>query len=62
MYKFKVFCDSGANCQSKYEVEVTTDELGITESEWDALSEHEQEEVMKEVAFERLDWGYCKVE
>ncbi|MFP1808916.1 DUF7167 family protein [Lonsdalea quercina] len=62
MYKFKVFCDSGANHQSKYEVEVTTDELGITEAEWDALSEHEQDEVMKEIAYERLDWGYYKVE
>ena len=61
MYKFKVWLDSGANSVSQYSVEVTTDDLGVTDSEWDALSEEEKEETMKEIAFERCDWGFTKI-
>lgn len=58
MYKFKVWLNSGANIHSEYSVEVTTEELGLTESEWDELSEDEKEETMKEIAFERAEWGF----
>lgn len=58
MKKFKVWLDSGANCQSQYSVEVTTEELGMTDEEWDSLTEEEKDETMKEIAFERAEWGF----
>ncbi|HCJ9395012.1 TPA: hypothetical protein NV922_001318 [Escherichia coli] len=62
MYKFKVWLDSGANAFSQYEVEVTTDDLGLSDEEWDQLSEEEKEETMKEIAFERAEWGFSLIE
>lgn len=61
MYTFKVWLDSGANCQSEYSVEVTTEDLGMTDAEWDALSEEGRDEIMKEIAFERSEWGFERV-
>jgi len=61
-YLFTVYCDSGANIASRYETKVNTEDLGYTDSEWDALNEEKKDEEMKEVAFECLDWGYYKVE
>jgi hypothetical protein len=57
----KYWCDSGANIHSKYEGEITVDEQGFTDEEWQALSEDEKEEIMKESAFERLDWGWKEI-
>ncbi|EMF5696135.1 hypothetical protein V3954_004605 [Enterobacter roggenkampii] len=59
--KFKVFLDSGANIHSKYETEVDLDDFGIESDEWDEMSENEQQEVMREVAFERADWGWEEI-
>lgn len=61
--KFKVWLDSGANQHSKYEQEVDIEEdLNITSDEWDAFSETEKDEVMRDVAWERMDWGYVEIE
>lgn len=62
MYKFKVWLDSGANSVSQYSVDVTTDDLGLSDEEWDGLSEEEKEETMKEIAFERAEWGFKVIE
>lgn len=59
--KFKVYLDSGANCQSRYEVEVDLDDFGLSSEEWDAMSEEEQQETMREVAWERMEWGYNEI-
>jgi len=62
MYKFNVWLDSGANAFSQYSLEVTTDDLGLSDEEWDQLSEQEKEETMKEIAFERAEWGFSLIE
>ncbi|ELH4305366.1 hypothetical protein Q9865_004035 [Salmonella enterica] len=61
--KFKVWLDSGANQCSSYEQEIDIEEdLNITSDEWDALSEEEKDEVMKEVAWDRMEWGFAEIE
>lgn len=59
--KFKVWLDSGANQHSMRLVTTSLDELAITADEWNNLSDEEQEEIMKEVAFEQAEWGYEEV-
>jgi hypothetical protein len=59
-YNIYYWCDSGANCESCREDTISTDELGITEKEWDDMSEDEQTNMMREVALDRLDWGFRK--
>lgn len=59
--KFKVFLDSGANIHSKYETEVDLDDFGLSSEEWDEMSDPEKDEVMKDVAWERMDWGYEEI-
>lgn len=61
MKKFKVWLDSGANAFSQYSVEVTAEELGLSDEEWGALSEDKKESVMKEIAFERSEWGFEEI-
>lgn len=56
------FLNSGANIHSTYKTFCTWDELGITEEEWDAMPEDEQEELAKEIAFGQSDWGFYKDE
>jgi hypothetical protein len=57
--KFKFWCDSGANAHSCREDEC---EIEMTEEEFAAMSDEEKEEMMREYAFERLDWGWERVE
>jgi len=58
-YKYRVYLDSGANIQSCYEQTIDTEEdLGISDEEWDAMSEKSKDEIMKDVAWERMEWGY----
>lgn len=59
--KFKVFLDSGANIHSMYEREIDLDELGI-EEDWDEMSEEEKNEVMQEIAWENMEWGFYEIE
>ena len=60
--KIKYWCDSGANAFSCREGTVTMEELGLTEAEWDAMNEYQRDEVMREIACERLDWGYAPID
>lgn len=52
--------NSGANIHPSRKDSITWDDLGLTEAEWDALSDDEQEEIGRELALERADWGYTK--
>lgn len=56
------FLNSGANHQSKYSGFATWNDIGTTETEWDALTEKERDEIASELAFERSEWGYYKDE
>ncbi|NUU68165.1 hypothetical protein HQN64_18945 [Enterobacteriaceae bacterium BIT-l23] len=59
--KFKVWLDSGANIESRYEDEVDLDFLGVSSEEWENMNERERDELMKDVAWERMDWGYKEI-
>ena len=45
--KFKVSLNSGANHASARVTELTLEDIGIDEHEWDGMSEEEKDEVMK---------------
>lgn len=59
--KFKVWLDSGANIHSRRETTISLDDIGISDEEWNDMEESDRDEVMRDVAFERLDWGYCEI-
>ena len=56
--KLRIWIDSGANFQSMKEQVVDLDDLGLCLEEWADMTHEEQEEVVKEVAFETLEWGW----
>lgn len=60
--KFKVWLDSGANIHSCYDQEITLQEIGVSEEDWQGMTEDEQEEVMRDIAWSRMDWGYREIE
>lgn len=60
--KIRYWLDSGANSLSTFKDEVSLEDLGLTEPEWDALSEEEKEELIRPLAFDRSDWGFRLVE
>ena len=57
--KIKVWLDSGANHQSCREVEFDLEEMfGMTLEQLQSLHEDKVDEMMREIAFERADWGW----
>ena len=56
------WCDSGANIHSCNKGSVTTEEIGISDQEWDDMTEEDKDELMRDFAFDRLDWGYREKE
>ncbi|CAH3351425.1 hypothetical protein AI2602V1_3522 [Citrobacter freundii] len=60
--RFKVYLDSGANIHSKYEQVVELDDIGLTDEEWNEMTEKQRDEVMKEVVWGRMEWGYDEIE
>ncbi len=60
--KFKVWLDSGANAHSCYEQEIDIEDCGITGVEWDEMTEQEKDDFMKEIAWDRMDWGWAELE
>jgi hypothetical protein len=52
------WCDSGANIHSCVRGSITLDELNLTEEQWLEMSDDDRDEIMKEIALSRLDWGY----
>lgn len=61
MAKLRVWLDSGANIESCNERFFEFEDIGMTEREWDELSEGMREDIARELAFEDSDWGFCKV-
>lgn len=59
--KFEFWCDSGANIHSCLRGNFTIDELGISEQEWDMMEEDERDNIVKDIALARLDWGYREI-
>jgi predicted Fe-S protein YdhL (DUF1289 family) len=59
---FRVWLDSGANVHSCYRQIISLDELGIEDEEWDSMSEEEREDVMREIAWDRMDWGFQEIQ
>lgn len=59
---FRVFLDSGANIHSKYETETSLEDLGITSDEWDAMTDSEKDEAMRDVAFGQSEWGFQEIQ
>ena len=53
MIKIKAWLDSGANVHS-----CRWTDFEIEEAEWSAMSEDERDEYAKEVAWDRMDWGW----
>ena len=60
--KFKVWLDSGANHDSRREEVVSLDDLGISDTEWAEMSEDDRDAAMREVAFDRSDWGFTEID
>lgn len=58
--KFRVWLNSGANIHSCFEQEITL-ELGLDENIWDDITEAQQEEIMREVAWGRAGWGFEEI-
>ena len=59
--KFKTWLDIGTYSGCARKETVTLDELGIADEEWDAMSEDEQNEVMRPVICVDIDWGYEEI-
>ena len=51
--KIKAWLDSGANIHSCRETE-----FEIDEGEWNRMSEEEKDGYAKEIAWDRMDWGW----
>lgn len=60
--KLRVWCDSGANIHSCREEVVEFDDLGFSEEEWDAMSDEDKYEAVRDVALEKLDWGFEEID
>ena len=54
--KVKVWVDSGANIHSRNENEMTEDDFGMTEEEWNDLPEEEKFSTVLEFCY-GFDWG-----
>lgn len=59
--RFKVWLDSGANADSRREQEFSLDDIGISDSEWEAMTDDEKEAEMREIAFDHSDWGFAEI-
>lgn len=60
--KLEIWLDSGANIHSKYKQIIDLEDVtGITDEEWNEMTEKEQEETIQPIAFERADWGWKEV-
>lgn len=49
----RTWLDSGANAFSMYE-----SSFKIRKDEWELMSEKQKEDYAREVAWERMDWGF----
>ncbi|PKB90945.1 hypothetical protein A8A01_03300 [Ewingella americana] len=59
--KFEIWLDSGANHASCKKQVVSLDYFGMSEEDWNEMDGDEKDEMMRDVAFETLDWGWKEV-
>jgi hypothetical protein len=59
--RFMIWLDSGANAFSRYNISHSLEELGYSDEEWDAFTENEKDDVMRDIAFACSDWGYTEL-
>lgn len=59
--KFKYWLDSGANIHSMRQDTVTLEEMGLTDEEFDEMPDEQKEELFRDYAFERAEWGWEEV-
>lgn len=57
---FKVWLDSGANIHSCRKFTLSLEKMGLSDEDFDEMDEEEKDEMFKEYAFERLDWGWTE--
>lgn len=60
-YNILYWLGSGENHEIYYKSVISTDALGITEKEWDDMSEGEQAYTIQELAFDLVGWGFEKL-
>jgi len=60
--KIKFFCDSGANIHSCREQILDLEDLGISEDEWNDMSEDDKYKEAEMWANERLEIGFEELE
>jgi hypothetical protein len=61
--KIKLYCDSGANIHSeRSEVIDLEKDWGITDEEWESMSDQEKEKLCNEWAYNRLEIGWTPVD
>jgi hypothetical protein len=53
MKTIKCWLDSGANIHSMYETE-----FEVEDDEWGAMTEEQKDEVAREHAWNRMEWGW----
>lgn len=59
--KLRIWLDSGANIHSKYEQVLDLEDLGISIEEWNSLSIEQKELEVKDIAFDKSDWGFEEI-
>lgn len=60
--KVQYYCDSGANIHSaRKETFDTETDLGFTDEEWNEISDDDKDDMVKEWAYERLEYGFKEI-
>ena len=63
--RFKVFCYTHNEGNSQPiildEIEVSLDELEVTDAEWNNMAWQEQSKLMELVALQNISWGYQEI-
>lgn len=52
--------NSGANAHSCRYGEVSLDTLGVTDAEWDAMSDDDKDDLIRDCAFDMSEWGWSE--
>lgn len=61
MRKIKFVCDNNANIHSSREETYTLKQLGLTEEEWDEMSEEDRYKMVEDWAMERFEYWFEEV-
>lgn len=59
--RFKVWLNSGANIHSCNEITLNLKGLGMTEEQFNAMTEEEKDKMFLDIAFEQGEWGWEEI-